>query len=103
MITIDICLTDLPKEKIRQANNGKKYIQLVLSERQNVGQYGETHTLAVGKTREEREAKAPTIYVGSGKEYRPAIQATPPPSQYAPPMQSASAAAEDADVDNLPF
>lgn len=101
MITIDICLTDLPKEKIKRANNGKAYIQLILSERQSVGQYGETHALAVGKTREEREAKVPTIYVGSGKEYRPATQATPPPSQYAPPIQSAPAAAEDAD--DLPF
>lgn len=101
MITIDICLTDLPKEKIRQANNGKKYIQLILSERQNVGRYGETHTLAVGKTREEREAKVPTIYVGSGKEYRPAAQSAAPPTQYAPPAQSAPAAAEDAD--DLPF
>lgn len=100
MITIDICLTDLPKDKIKQANNGKKYIQLVLSERQNVGQYGETHTLAVGKTREEREAKVPTVYVGSGKEYRPAAQSATP-SQYTPPSPSAPAAAEDAD--DLPF
>ena len=75
MITIDICLSDLPKEKIKQANNGKKYIQLILSERKTEGQYGETHTLTVSKSKEEREAKAPNIYVGSGREFR---QSAPP-------------------------
>lgn len=71
MITISICLTDLPKDKIKQADNGKKYINLILSERREEGKYGETHTLTVSKTKEEREAQAPNIYVGSGKEYKP--------------------------------
>lgn len=71
MITISVCLSDLPKDKIKQAGNGKKYINLVLVERKEVGKYGETHGLAVSRTKEEREANEPTIWVGSGKEYKP--------------------------------
>ncbi len=68
MIVIDLCLSDLPREKIKQASNGKKYINLILSERKEVGKYGETHTLIVSKTKEERQA--PNVYVGSGKEFK---------------------------------
>ena len=69
MITLSICLSDLPKEKIQTANNGKKYINLVVDKRKEEGKYGETHTLYVSQSKEEREAKYDKKYVGSGKEY----------------------------------
>lgn len=69
MITISLCLSDIPKEKIKQGENGKKYINLILSERKQVGNYGETHALSISKTKEERDMNVDTIYVGSGKEY----------------------------------
>ena len=69
MITLSICLSDLPKEKIQTASNGKKYINLVVDKRKEAGKYGETHTLYVSQTKEEREAKDDKKYVGSGKEY----------------------------------
>ena len=69
MITISLCLSDLPKDKIKQAANGKKYINLILSERKQVGSYGETHTLTVSKTKEEREAGEATVYVGNGQQW----------------------------------
>lgn len=69
MITLSICLSDLPKEKIQTANNGKKYINLVVDKRKEVGKYGETHTLYVSQSKEERESKEDKKYVGSGKEY----------------------------------
>jgi hypothetical protein len=93
MITVDLCLSDLPKEKIRQAKNGKKYITLIISKRQAVGQYGETHTLSVSRTKEERDAQVPTIYVGSGKEYQPQLS-TPQNVDALPPAE---------DIDDLPF
>ncbi|MDR0658835.1 MAG: hypothetical protein LBG18_07895 [Mediterranea sp.] len=64
-------MTDLPKDKIKLAANGKKYINLCLSERKETGKYGETHTLFVSQTKEEREADNGVIYVGSGIEYAP--------------------------------
>lgn len=70
MIVIDICLTDIPKELITEAKNGKKYLRLVLNERKSEGKYGETHTLQLSQTKEQREAKAAPVYVGSGKEFK---------------------------------
>lgn len=71
MINLSICLTDLPKEKIKVAKNGKKYISLMVAERKQESQYGETHTVWVSQTKEERDAGAPTIFVGGGKQYAP--------------------------------
>jgi len=73
MIQISICLSDLPKEKIiLSSKNQKKYITLNLAKRKEVSKYGETHTLYVPKSKEERET--PTVYVGSGKEFEPKPQ-----------------------------
>jgi len=80
MIVVSICLSDLPKDKIKVADNGKKYINLILSERKEVGKYGETHTLSLSKTKEEREERVDTVYVGSGKEYKPQNTAVTPES-----------------------
>ena len=71
LINISICLSDLPKDKIKQGNNGKKYINLCVSKRKEVSQFGETHTVYVANSKEEREANMPTIYVGGGKEFQP--------------------------------
>ena len=69
MITISVCLTDLPKEAIQTGKNGKKYINLVCDKRKAESQFGETHTLYVSQTKEQREAKEDKVYVGGGKEF----------------------------------
>ncbi|MDR0573024.1 MAG: hypothetical protein LBG96_03160 [Tannerella sp.] len=61
LINISVCLTDLPKDKIKLAANGKKYINLCLSGRKETGKYGETHTLFVSQTKEERQANTPIL------------------------------------------
>ena len=38
-----ICLTDIPKSLITTGRNGKKYLNVVVNERREVGQYGQTH------------------------------------------------------------
>ncbi|MCM1440632.1 MAG: hypothetical protein NC131_15755 [Roseburia sp.] len=38
-----ICLNDIPKELITTAKNGKKYLNVVVNRRREVGQYGHTH------------------------------------------------------------
>ena len=38
-----ICLSDIPKELITTARNGKKYLNVVVNQRREVGQYGHTH------------------------------------------------------------
>lgn len=68
IINLSVCLTDLPKDKIKLADNGKKYISLTIRDLQSVDAYGNTHTLFVSQTKEEREARANRTYVGRGKE-----------------------------------
>jgi hypothetical protein len=70
MIVIDICLSDIPKDAITEGKNGKKYLKLVLNKRKSEGKFGETHTLQLSQTKEQREAKAAPVYVGGGKEYQ---------------------------------
>jgi Tol biopolymer transport system component len=93
LINISICLSDLPKDKIKQAGNGKKYINLVCASRKEVSQYGETHTVYVSQTKEERESGVQTMYVGAGKEYVPQ-PITPESIENIPTAQS---------NDDLPF
>lgn len=69
MIIIDICLTDIPKDAIKEGKNGKKYLKLVLQERKTEGKFGETHTLQLSQTKEERVQPNKPTYVGSGKKY----------------------------------
>jgi hypothetical protein len=93
LINISICLTDLPADKIKQGANGKKYINLCLSKRKETGKYGETHTLFVSQTKEERDFNVQPVYVGSGKEYvQQAVTAESIESM--PPAQN---------TDDLPF
>jgi hypothetical protein len=95
LINISICLSDLPKDKIKQAANGKKYINLVCASRKETGKYGETHTVYVSQMKEERAAGAPTVYVGTGKEYVPqAVTVTVENVEEMPSIQ---------DSDDLPF
>ena len=76
LINISICVSDIPKDKIKRGNNGKLYANMVVASRKEVSQYGETHTVYMSNTKEEREANAAKIYVGSGKELQPQSQPT---------------------------
>jgi hypothetical protein len=68
MIIVDVCLSDIPKDKITTSDkNGKKYAKLILSERKEAGKYGETHSLSMSKPKDSNED---TVYVGSGKEIK---------------------------------
>ena len=98
MITISVCLTDLPKEAIQTGKNGKKYINLVCDKRKAESQFGETHTLYVSQTKEQREAKEDKVYVGGGKEF--IFSGNEQPKQQA---KSQPKAAPIEDDDSLPF
>lgn len=67
MIAVSVCLSDIPKERMTKAKNGKFYVDLILAEKREPDQYGKTHTLYVSQTKEEREAKIDKVYVGNGK------------------------------------
>jgi hypothetical protein len=71
MIQLSINLSKIPKEKIFTSKSGEKWINLLVGEKKEVGKYGETHFIAVSKSKEEREANVESVYVGNGKEIKP--------------------------------
>jgi len=97
LISISICLSDIPKDKIKLAANGKKYLNLAVAQRKEVSQYGETHTVFVSQDKEEREASTPVVYVGGGKEFTQKV--TPVTAEEVEKMQVAS----NEDLSDLPF
>ena len=67
MINLNICLSDLPKAKITEGKDGKKYVNLVLWENREPDKFGNTHSITVSKSKEEKDQ--PNIYVGNGKSF----------------------------------
>jgi len=69
MINISINLSKLPKEKMKKDKSGNSWINLVIAERKEKSEYGETHTIYVKRNKQEREEKQKIIYCGSGIQY----------------------------------
>lgn len=67
LINIGICVSDIPKERVRRAENGKCHINIVVAERREVDKYGNTHTVYLSQSKEERAERKDRIYVGQGK------------------------------------
>lgn len=55
---ISICLDDLPQEHITTAKNGKKYVNLTVSKKKEVDQYGKDLTVVVDTWKPEQKTKA---------------------------------------------
>ena len=69
MINLNICLSDIPREIIRTASNGKKYLDITVSELKDVDDKGNTHKVAIRQSKEDRESSKPIVYLGRGKEF----------------------------------
>jgi len=69
IINIGITLSDIPKDKIINHSNGKKYINLTITAMKSPDSYNNTHTCFIQQTKEEREAKIDRVYLGKGKEF----------------------------------
>jgi len=70
MIVASICVDDIPKDLIKKSeSNGKRYFSIVIDERKEADKFGNTHSVAMNQTKEQREAKEAKVYVGNGKEY----------------------------------
>lgn len=68
-IAISICLSDIPKSAIFEAQNGKKYLSLDIIAKKETDQYGKNITVALSQTKEQREAKSETVWLGNGKTF----------------------------------
>lgn len=67
LINMSICVSDIAKSKIKQAENGKKYMNITVAKRREADSYGNTHTVFMSQSKEEREAKTDRVYIGIGK------------------------------------
>lgn len=88
-----ICLSDVPKELFKKAENGKVYLGISVNERKEVGQYGDTHFISCAPKKEERKDGVNYI-IGNLKTYNP---------QPSVPTYEQISAAPSADEYDLPF
>lgn len=100
MITVSIDLTAIKEsgKVTKSEKNGHSYINIVVDERKQPDNYGNTHTVYISQSKEEREAKKEKKYCGNGKEYKFNQQQTPHPE---PQQQSQSN--NCASIDEDPF
>lgn len=70
MQVLSICLSDIPKDRITRANNGKAYVNIVVDTRREADQFGNTLSVYISQTKEERDRRENKTYIGSGKEYK---------------------------------
>lgn len=92
-LTGSICLSDIPKELFKKANNGKIYLSVGVSERKEPSPYGDTHNIIALKPKEQRVEGEPPLYIGNLKRFTPTKAPTVEELNSAPP----------APVDDLPF
>lgn len=99
-ILLDICLSDLPKENIKTASNGKKYIKLLCAERKEADERGNDHYLKVYIPKEQRKEGEKPIYVGCGR-----ASTLVEKTAYSAPVQTAPSAqsTQNEGEDDLPF
>lgn len=66
-LLLDICLSDIPNERIKRASNGKSYVKFEVSELRQVDERQNDHSVKVYIPKAEREEGAQPVYVGRGK------------------------------------
>lgn len=95
-ITASICVSKIPREAIKVAENGQKYLSVVIAEGKEPDAYGNTHYITLSQTKEQREAKEKKVYIGNGKAYQP--KASAPVS-----AEDIAAMPSVTEADDLPF
>lgn len=103
-------LQAIPKDKIWFSKNGVKYLTVVVTEKREPDQYGNTHTVYVKPTKDDVQNNIKTVYLGNGKvrdENNNGQQQNAQPQQnaqtYTPPPPPASSKPVSKPEDDLPF
>lgn len=71
-----LCLTDIPKRLIKEGKDGKKYLNINIVERKEVGKYGETHFIAASCKKEE-QIEGENRFIGGCQPFAPKASPTP--------------------------
>lgn len=64
---MSLCLSDIPKERMRKANNGKIYVNITAAMRKEPDEWKRDVKVFVSQTKDDKDNHAPKIYVGAGK------------------------------------
>lgn len=69
-----ICVSDIPKDKLTQAKNGKLYLNIDIWVNDENDKYDNIGSVSVRQSKEEREAKLKKLYLGNFKtsDFKPA-------------------------------
>lgn len=67
IINAGINLSKIPPEKIKTDGNGNKWVNVSVLELKQANEKGDTHTVIVNQTKDERESDTPKIFIGRGK------------------------------------
>ena len=65
---LDICLSDIPKERMKTARNGKVYLKAIIKPRREMDKDGYDHYIAAFVPKEEREQGAGPEFIGRAQE-----------------------------------
>lgn len=63
-IYLDICLSDIPKERIKTAQNGKKYLKAIIRPRKETDRDGYDHYIAAFIPSNERRDGEKPAFIG---------------------------------------
>ena len=102
IIKTNINLNDIPKDKIYKGKKGS-YLPITITLNDEVDNYGNQGPVVVEQTKEEREAKAPKVYLGNVKVvWTNGTNVAPAPrdGQSAPQQPAQSLSPQE---DDLPF
>ncbi len=93
---LDICLSDIPKERIKTASNGKKYLKAIINPRKAPDSDGYDHYIAAFVPKEERNDGEGPAFIGRAQEKN--FDRDRQPAQ-----QRTASVADDDPKDDLPF
>lgn len=65
---LDICLSDIPKEHIKTAQNGKKYLKALIAPRKEADRDGYDHFVAVYVPKDIRSEGDRPLFIGRAQD-----------------------------------
>lgn len=98
---ISVCLSDIPKDHMSKANNGKIYTNITIAMRKETDQWGRDLKVYMTPTKADREKKAPKCYVGGGKTFIFAAMVDSAPSDEE--INNVIPPADESEENPLPF
>lgn len=64
-----LCISDIPTEKLKKGPDGRIYLGYTISKMKQEDTHGNTHTMFVRESKEDRENGVERVWLGKGKSY----------------------------------